>query len=374
MVTAAEIGWGKYRNYEGPFYRGKFGYTLPASPTEDEKVMAVITATEGGHFDAWNGYDTCGWTSGLIQWCEKAQYSVSDMLGAVAEEAGARGEPMLQTVDRMAVVSGVIFKRNAKGRWRFFFTDSRGEVDSLAEQLQLFYKHGDGTQGTWTDETRAYAKAWGAAISTVWENPVAQAVQTKFTAARLGGFMLSAAKQVFASAPDTDLARGLRAAYLSFAANNPTWANKSLATAVAQSAQLTAWSIDWVIAVLRELTFGPQVAIYPHRYDAIRPVLEALYGLSLPDFSAELKSWSAATGIPAGLTPKRLQEALGALGYDLGPKGADGVYGKKTREAVLTLEQLSGIVPVEHQDGMVDVYTWPALQEALNAKKLTFSV
>lgn len=369
MVDVSEIGWGSYRQYSGPFYRGKYNYVL-LQGTQDEsaRTMAVITATEGGHYDAWNGYDACGWTSGLIQWCERGQYSVSDMLGAVA----ARDQGMLYSVDTYAKSVGVVFKQNAKGRWRFFFTDSRGEVDSLAEQLQLFYRQGDGTQGTWTDKTKAYAKGWAAAISTVWENQYAREEQTKFTAARLGGFMLPFARSVFTMYPTTPLALGLRAAYLSFAANNPTWANKSLQTAITNNPHLTPWSLDWAIAILKELTFGPKVAIYPHRYDAIRPVLERLYGLSLPDFAVELRDWSAATGIPAGITTQRLQRALLALGYDLGPAKADGVYGKKTREAVLTLEQLSGIVPMEAQDGMVDVYTWPALQAALTAKGLSF--
>lgn len=367
MVTAAEIGWGRYRAYEGPFYRGKLGYTLPSSPTENDKVMAVITATEGGHYDAWNGYDTCGWTSGLIQWCEKGQYSVSDMLGAVAD----RDPELIRSVEREAPGAGVILKRNAKGRLRFFFTDARGEVDTTAEQLQLFYKTGNGQQGTWTPALSAYAKGWAAAISSVWENPVAREVQVNYTTQRLGGFMLPFAKQVFDSAPNTDLARGLRAAYLSFAANNPTWANKSLAAATGQNTHLVAWSLDWVIAILRELTFGPQVAIYPHRYDAIRPVLEKLYGMTLPDFSGELKAWSEHTGIPVGIDTPKLQRALLSLGYDLGPKKDDGIYGRKTKEAVLTLEQLSSdIVPPRAQDGMVDVYTWPALQAALQVKGL----
>lgn len=367
MVAANEIGWGKYRQYEGPFYKGKFGYTLPSSPRQEDLQMAVITATEGGHFDAWNGYDVCGWTSGLIQWCERGQYSVSDMLGAVAEVD--RG--LLYRVDQLAADNGLEFKKNAKGRYRFFFKDAMGEVDSMAEQQRLFYVSGDGTQGSWVPATREYAKQWAAAISSVWEIQVARDVQTRYTAQRLGGFLLPYAKSIFAARPSTQLAAGIYAAYLSFAANNPTWANNSLTKAISNNFQMTAWSPGWAIALLKELTFGPKIAIYPHRYDAIRPVLEKHFGLQLPDFSAELQQWSSDTGIPAGVTTVRIQRALLSLGYDLGPARDDGKYGKKTTEAVLTMEQLSGIVPAAHQDGQVDQYTWPALQAALAAKGLS---
>ena len=367
MVTANEIGWGKYRQYSGPFYRGKFGYVLPSNPRPEDMQMAVITATEGGHYDAWNGYDVCGWTSGLIQWCERGQYSVSDMLGAVYEEVGADA---IAAVEAFAKDCGLKFDLNKKGRYRFHFLDARGEVDSQKEQQQLFYVNGDGTQGSWTETTKLYAKHWAALISSVWENPEAQAVQVEYTAKRLTGFLLPFAKSVFAPMPQTDIARGLYAAYLSFAANNPTWANKSLTNATSTTLA-TPWTQGWAIDILKELTFGPGVAIYPHRYNAIRPVLEKLYGMNLPDFDTELKAWSTRTGIPAGITTVRLQRALLSLGYDLGPKGADGIYGKKTTEAVLTLEQLSGIVPQNNQDGQVDEHTWPALTKALADKGLS---
>jgi hypothetical protein len=365
MVAANEIGWGNYRQYEGPFYRGRHGYKLPNEPTEPDRILAVITATEGGHFDAWNGYDVCGWTSGLIQWCERGQYSVSDMLGDVADLD--RG--LLHSVDEYCTPNHLTFKKNSKGRWRFFY-DKTGEVDTQQEQHRLFYIYGDGTKGSWTAETKAYAKQWAASISTVWENSTAQVLQARYTTQRLGGFMLPYARTVFGARPSTEVAAAAYAAYLSFAANNPTWANTSLQKAIAQNPHIPAWSRDWFVAVLRELTFSPQVAIYPHRYNAIRPVLEKLYNLQLPDFAEELKVWSQVTKIPAGIDTKKLQNALISLGYDLGPKGADGVYGKKTTEAVLTLEQTSGLVPVENQDGVVDVYTWPALQGALQARGL----
>lgn len=364
MVSAASIGWGSYQNYEGPWYKGKCPYILPGSPSEDEKVMAVITATEGGKYDAFNGYDSCGWTSGIIQWIEKGQYSISDMMGEVILQKEELAEPFV----RMAGSSGYSFFRKSNGKFRFSYRGV-GEVDSYEEQKRLFYLIGDGTRGSWNESTKQYARQWAAAISTVWESPEAQKIQLEFTAKRLTWFMQTYSQMVFKAMPDTDLARGVRAAYLSFAANNPTWADKALKAGTA-NAVAAPWTMDWAVAILKSLTFTPQVAIYPHRYDCIRPVLELVYGLQLPDFSAELKAWSLSTKIPAGLTTKDLQQALMSLGYDLGPAGADGKYGAKTKAAVLSLEQTSGMVPKTAQDGMVDAHTFPALCAALESKGL----
>lgn len=364
MVDAAKIGWGSYRQYEGPYHMGKCPFVLPAEPTAAQKQMAVITATEGGKFDAWNGYDVCGWTSGLIQWCEgRGQYSVSDMLGAVADV----DRSLIRTVDDLADEFDFNFVRNNKGRYRFI-NDKWGEVDTDAEQKKLFFMGvGDGTKGSWNSISTTYAKRWAAAISTVWESSVAQDVQARYTADRLKNFLMPYAKSVFDQRPNTREAEGLYAGYLSFAANNPTWASTSLSAGVldAKAAGIAPWTNDWVAFILRSLTFTPNVAIYPHRYDSIRPVLEKLYGLQLPDMAKELKAWTARTGIPAGVNTVEIQQALLKLGYDLGPKGADGVYGNKTKEAVLTFEQTSGLVPSPAWDGQVDEFTWPALQKKL---------
>ncbi len=368
MAKVEEIGWGSYRQYEGPFYRGKHPFVAPEPEkgTLEEVTLAVVTATEGGCYDAWNGYDVCGWTSGLIQWCERGQFSVSDMLGEVARRNGMLITPLLS----LAREHRMEFHPNERGRWRFHFVGEPGEVDRLEEQRQLFYKHGDGTKGSWNEETKAYAKRWAAVISSIWENQQAQRIQVGYTVPRLRGFLLPFAKSVFEQHPGTAYSNALYCAYISFAANNPTWANNALQAAI-KSTSLEAWSRDWVITVLDSLTFHAKVAIYPHRYNAIRPVLEKYFSVLLPDFATELEDWSIHNGF--GKTPpttKQLQEGLIALGHDLGPAGADGKYGPKTRDAVLTFEQLHG-VPYEHQDGMVDAHTWPALAKELEKRGIS---
>jgi peptidoglycan hydrolase-like protein with peptidoglycan-binding domain len=150
------------------------------------------------------------------------------------------------------------------------------------------------------------------------------------------------------------------AAYLSFAANNPTWANNSLQTAV-RATKADPYSEGWLVDVLERLTFAPNVAIYPGRYDKIRPTLERLYGIDLPDFSAQLggKNW---------LNTEVIQQILVDLGRDLGASGpnsdgVDGQWGGKSRLGLAEFQRKHGLEP----DGWPDPETNEALLRAREA-------
>jgi hypothetical protein len=133
---------------------------------------------------------------------------------------------------------------------------------------------------------------------------------------------------------NTGLVGAVRAAYISFAANNPA---KTLAAyKAAQAANLPMWTQPWAVEVLKHLTYTPKIAIYPERYNKIRPVLERLYGVDLPDMAEHLKG----SGVPseALMGAKEMQERLIKLGYNLGPAGADGIVGAKTRAALMEFQ------------------------------------
>lgn len=372
-VSPAKIGWSSYLQYEGPFYGGTQKYVEPANPTWEDNILTVITATEGGRWDAYNGYDRCISTSGLIQWCEGGMYAVSDMLGVVA----ARGLPVLNELKPAMDASKVVFKKNAKGNWRFHFLDARGEVDRTEEQKQLFLLNSDGNRGSWDDASKAHARLWAACISSVWSTPEALQAQRDFTVPRLNWFMTAEVQKILIGPGTPKENEGwvgaLRAGFLSFAANLPAVAAQQLKIAMA-STKAEKFSPDWCIAVLKQCTFGPKIAIYPHRYTKIRPVLERLFGVDLPDFSEDLKVWKeqvltpSTDKVPSSLTLadfdtiEEYQRELIALGYDLGPAGADGVMGKKTKAAIIQFQQVHGLVP----DGIVGPKTRAAfLAEAI---------
>ncbi len=367
MTTIKDINWGSYNQYEGPFYRGVVPYLLPKDPSPEDKVMQVITATESGRYDAINMYDRCVLTAGIIQWCEGGQYSVSDLLGSVRLALGEMPAPLQAQCDQ----TNVTFTLNKKGRWRFFYHDTRGEVDTLGEQKSLFLLRSTGLKGTWDAESKAYAKGWAAAVANTLALPEAQEAQVNFTVPKLMSFVMAEAKAVLWGPDDPSNEHGgwvgaTRAAYLSFAANLPSVANSQLKKALASTTALK-WSDNWCIAILRQLTFGPQITIYPIRYNAIRPVLERLYGVDLPDFALELKAWKAKIGIaptdgnlgnpPTFMSVTDIQIELIREGYDLGPAAADGRLGPKTLNAIMTFQGIHGL----GVDGIVGPKTRKAL-------------
>lgn len=352
MVEKSQIKWASYSIYEGPFFHGTAKFELPPTPTESDRIMAVITATEGGRWNAINMYDKCICTVGLIQWCEGGQYSVSDMLGATV----GRSEHLLDPIRPMLEASAAEFKRNSRGRWRFHFKDDRGEVDRTVEQQRLFLAC-DGRKGSWDDFARDHAKGWAAALSSVYEQPAAIAAQRDFTVPKLKLFALPFARAFVDTAPGTPVGRAFVAAFLSFAANNPKWAATSLQNAVEENRTTDYMSIGWLVTVLRHLTFDPQIAIYPQRYNAIRPVLERLYGINLPDFAAELSS----AGGDSWLSTEQIQGLLVDLGYNIGPSGVDGRWGPKSQAALAAFQAKFGL----EADGWPDPATNEKLLRAL---------
>ena len=359
MAQASDIGWGSYKNFEGPYYAGKCPFIPPEYLWEDHKILAVFAATEGGRWDGYNGYDSCICTSGLAQWCERGQYSVSDMLG---EASQAKNGELLHPLRRHTEPLGIGFYKNKKGRHRFFFGDD--EVDTEEEQQRLFLRNSNGQKGTWDDESKQYAKEFAAAISSVWEQPEAQEIQLEYTVRKMHLFAYKESKDILEEAKKHDsnnIGQAFTAAYLSFAGNNPLRAYTHLMRAM-ESWYKPVWTHIWLIHVLKELTFGPKVAIYPHRYNAIRPVLEKHYNMDLPDFAEELEHWKGSKWV---LAPQELQMGLIALGYDLGPAGADGKVGKKTKDAILTFERLHGL---PDPDGLPDVGMVMRLEQELEKR------
>jgi len=361
MTSVGQIGWGTYKGYEGPLFWGQCPVTVPPNPSDEEKILLVTTATEGGKWDAVNMYDRMIISVGAIQWGEAGQYSVSDMLGKVAQWDKALLAPLQPALTQASAT----FRLNGKGRYRFF-TPAYGEIDTAVEQHGFFLLHSDGGAGSWDAESKAYAKVWAASVSSVFQQPEAQKAQAAFTTPKLRSYFIVKGAQAVLWGPDEALPNtgwvgAIRAAFTSFAANLPAVAADQLKKAPLTG--LTKWSPEWCVALLRQLTFGPGIAIYPHRYEKIRPVLETLYGIDLPDFARDLEAWQTEHGIdPARMAPTftttaEIQTELLAESYDLGPAGADGKMGAKTTDAIRTFQRLHGLGP----DGIVGQKTRKAL-------------
>jgi len=352
MTTPEDIGWGKYKQWRGPFFRGNKRFKLPANPTDAHKMVAVVTAPEGGSPDAINMYDRCIASTSYLQLCE-LYYLTSQLLGKIAEHDQGLLEPLSDALN----ASKAVFTRTSRGRWRFIFHDDRGEVDTVAEQRKLFSLHSTGEVGTWDDESKAHAKVWAAGLSNTLAQDGTDPIQVEFSARRVKAFALpSASKVMFDEEPSEGWVGAMRAGFLSYAINIPATSAKWLDKAL-EDAPGAKWSPDWCTHIFKVLTFGPKVAIWPHRYDAIRPVIEKLYGVDMPDFADELEEWE--TGMDEGLDRDaadpafvqlgEIQQVLIDWGYDLGPCGPDGRMGPKTKDAIMTFQGLNKLTP----DGII---------------------
>lgn len=368
-ISMSDIKWGTYKDFEGPWTLGRWKYVLPKEPSDSEKIMAVITATEGGGYDVVNMYDSCLWTLGIIQWCNRPpQHSVDNMMGVLF----AQDPKLIAPVTDLAEERGYKF-RSVGGSPRFIDKDYH-TVSTVELQQKLFFGTSTGQKGRWrSDADREWAKRWCLASALIWDNPVARSLQVKYTTPKLESFFAyGAGKEVLKQMPDTPVGHAWRAMYLSFAANNPAKTAAAVENALRDSAGLMEpWTEVWLANMAQHMIFDPGISIYPHRYSKIRPVIEKMWGVDLPDTAEQAKQWASEAQIGhRWLDPFELQRALIAIGMDLGPKGADGVIGGKTRAQLLNFEQGAGI-PKEHQDGMPDQYTLAALERALEARGIT---
>lgn len=347
------IGWGAYDKFEGPWFAGTVPFVLPTAPTFLDKVLAVITATEGGHFDAVNMYDRCKLTVGLIQWGEAcAQRSVSNML-ALARAADPDVLDAYLAEAELSIVPGAL------GHALAYRGDTNMDRALLGGST--------GIKGQWTAPMKVTARRVAAVMATLWEVPAFQRAQLEFTEPRLLTFATGfgrAPTALFAKDyPETGWEGAMRAAYLSFAANLPGVAAKRADEGLRSDLPAK----DRCINLLRRLTFEPGIAIYPGRYEKIRPVLERLFDVDLPDFANELRTWRSDAGDePVARFPDAasIQRELIALGYDLGPAGADGKMGRKSTDAVRAFQRdyRLGI------DGLVGRETLGALVRAQDAR------
>jgi hypothetical protein len=255
------IRWGAYKEYSGPFTLGKHRYSIPQSPTFWDKVLATLTATEGGRYGAVNMYDRCILSVGLVQWCEAATiYAVSRLLGACADV----DLDLLQSyLAEMPLSCG--FRRGHGGQWRFHL---RGQqVASKAEQREIFLGGATGYKGQWTDGQKEHAKRVAAVMSAMWQEPAFREAQDTFTHERLLSFAMSKSRKILFPEDGYSTegpAGALRAAFLSFAGNLPAVADEQFRKACSTKDYQRASIDDQLVMALRQMTFGPGIAIYPH--------------------------------------------------------------------------------------------------------------
>lgn len=361
MITIDKIGWGKYGGFEGPYFWGSKKYTLPDSPKFMDKILKVTTSTEGGSLDAVNMYDRCVLSVGCIQYCE-AVFALSRMIGSCVDAGNA-------VFIKSALSSLPIpldIEKNSQGKWRFKLLGG-DFLDTVKKMQSAFLGGSDGLEGHWTEEQKDHARVVALTFASMWDNQNICVEQAKYASATLWSFVTPGSKALLASDPSEDGWSGaLKAAVASYSANLPAVAETQLKIA----ASSTAWSgspQDRYMAACKSMALGSNIRIWPERYGKIAPVISSLFGVQTPSLS-DLNSWNGPIPNIHGDfddpldTVKEIQSFLISQGSDLGPSGADGVYGKKTKDAVASFQSAHGL----KVDGVVGPATKAAMAAILS--------
>lgn len=358
-VTPSQIRWGSYSVFEGPYFPGVIPYHMPENPDFEDKLLRTVTATEGGSYDAINMYDSCVLSVGIIQLCEKL-FKVSDLLGECAQTESSFIKTTFAQLPYPAD-----FKRNQRNQWRLLFLDGRGDVDN-EEKMRLMYLGGSsGQKGGYTDEQKNHAKEVAAVFASLWDSPGMRRAQISHLKPRMTSYVMARSKGILFQNPDQDgFVGALKAAFVSYAANIPATADKYLFEVSQGAGWSSASDADKFTLAMKSVVFGSKVTIWPGRYKKIQPVLETLFDVDLPT----LEDLAGADDSPHEAdddlnTPVGIQKFLIGQGFDLGPAGADGVFGPKTKESIVTFQCSKGLYP----DGIVTPEVRAAMLNVLNA-------
>ena len=361
MTTTSQIGWGSYQGFEGPYLKGSIPYVPEQNPDFLGKVVQVICSTEGGRYDAINMYDSCIISVGILQVCEKV-LEMSNMLSTCASlDIGSVNNALAQLPAPLEI------RQVSFGPMRLFFKDGSGVCDTPAAMRKAYLGGSTGMKGQWTDQQKLWARQVAVVFADMWQNPVLQQGQLTYVKGRMLGFALPRARQTIIANPNKSGWSGaLQAGYLSYAANIPAVADKCLATAIANPKWLTGSDED-KYRILMKAMVSSGVDIWPGRYRHIQPTLSSLFGVATPTLE-ELTALPGAPPVPVtGLTsPQDIQNALLKLGYDLGPAGADGVIGIKTKLAIQAFQSANGLAA----DGVVGPMTKSKLIAALQGSSV----
>ncbi len=364
MVTVSDVGWGSYLTSEGPYFRGSRRFVLPSSPTFREKSVAVVTATEGGSLDAINMYDRCRLSVGAIQFCE-ATFNVSKLLTACADSG--LSDLVGSRLGLLPIPLRLV--KDQYGRPRMAASNGF-PIDSGDAMRAMLLGGSSGLRGGWTDDQKTFAKKVASVFANLLAEPAMMTAQAAHTGDTVSSYLLPRAQGILSADPSEDGWSGaMRAMIVSFAVNLPAVADRLLASANS-GPHWTRDPQDRFYAAAQSLTTNSGIGIWPGRYTKIVPILRSAFGVPVPEL-AELAVWKFRSHNPELDDPldttEEIQRFLLARGADLGPAGADGVYGEKTRAAVRAFQ--AGYTK-EHLDvdGVVGKDTKAAMKAVLETE------
>lgn len=339
--------WGNYGGFEG-FYTYGPSIPPPLDGSVESELLHIICRTEGpggGTPSAVNAFDQCMISIGYLQLCQTFFLS-TDLLGYLKDKS----VPFTPTLQKAFQESSVTFQKNAVGRYRMFNRNGKPVETKEGQQEVFFGPDCNGRIGSWKEHNKDRAKLWVLGLQETLIQPEAIKHQIQFLLPRIMSWVTKRSRdRLWGPNTPPREAKGwvgaVRAMFLSYSVNNSVIADANLAS-IPESVPL--FTEEGFVTLARALVFNPgNPAIYPKRYEDIRPAIERIYGVNLPDNRKDLQTWSAATmGLKGGTTlpsVKEVQKALLVAGADLGPKGADGIEGPKTKAAIRKYQEEKGL-------------------------------
>ncbi|OPZ35060.1 MAG: putative peptidoglycan binding domain protein [Synergistetes bacterium ADurb.BinA166] len=181
--------------------------------------------------------------------------------------------------------------------------------------------------------------------------------QREYVKPRVKAFVMAQTRAALASDPSEDGWSGaLKAAVMSYSVNIPATTDKLFMQAFSDPRWKGMSCKDRFGFAMGHMVIGSHIATWPHRYEGIVKPIESLFGVDIPALS-ELRDIAGQSAPPVDdptlWTTTAVQKFLISKGYDLGPVGADGLFGPKTKAAVGQFQTASGIPPT----GVVDAAT-----------------
>ena len=284
-----KISWGKYTNYEGPYHIGENKFILPEKHDLSDRILYTISATEG-NFDSVNMYDKCIVSIGMIQWCE-ANYCGSTSL--ISEFSLRYGREIFDTSFK-EIIDFLGYNPLKLINTKYWFVDQTGNIIDKVDEQKKYFLGCDGTIGSWNDTAKNKANIWLRSFATFLKNKKVIEFQVEYTKRKINELYFHRdVKNILNSVirdskEKVEIYESAMIAYISFAANHPKFAKENFILAHEKNKDKI-FTREWLLAIIRQMTFKNQIKIYSHRYEKIIKVLNSLYNINMPKSADELK-------------------------------------------------------------------------------------
>jgi hypothetical protein len=289
-MSNINVLWGKYKEFEGPYYPGNIDYKLPENHDVWDRVLASVAATEG-KMNSINMYDSCIVSAGIIQWCEKNFLGVTNLIDAFMKSNETKHTPILNDAFKeiKSFVGFMPFKKQSNGSWRF--VDKSNNIIDKEDEQRNFFLGCDGKKGSWNQRTFDLSKTWARCLAKFMSAQEMTEFQSNYTKEKIKTIYYHRdVRSIIEQISDQTIKELALCFYISFSANHPKFAKDNFISADARMLTKRG-SKEWLLEVIKEMTFKNNIEIYPKRFEKVSMVLNKLYPAGIiPIKASDLKT------------------------------------------------------------------------------------